>query len=479
MDSEYRCVFYSGQNKKSTLVVYTDTKAILVRMIKALPRILILFSFSFILFSIIFLVHHVESGSLVLAASSVLGDANGDGVVDEGDYALWFSHYSTVVTDGRASGDFNGDFVVDGVDYAIWLEDFGTRIVATPTVIPSNTPTLRPTVTPVASTPTRQASPTVPHVATPTRVPSPGSSSAAGLTCATSVTLEGLVSCIVGHFGSFVVPSSSNQSDWKVLVTAMLHGQCDFAAPGSLLGIYQVKTFTDTDDAKQYCVAMEVQDTGQADGKVDYGWGTFIVNNAPSREINHSAPHAVSDATTQDEAVALFKRTNSRSFLMSGAKRDIGTSACQNNLGYQASDAAHNADSFFTDATEAIDAWYGARTWWQIQWHGMATSICPNVNVFLSHGFGTPPPADAKTVALKRNVLKYHPTWVTTVPGDSPSCSFIASENVSGRFLNGVPRENACGTAASQYHYKFIHIEQQPGYRSVSDWYQAVVDTFP
>jgi hypothetical protein len=334
---------------------------------------------------------------------------------------------------------------------------------------------LPPATVDAAKPPTRtpRATNTPGPTSTPTLTPTPS----AGLTCSTSTTLESLVTCIASHFGPFVIPSSQNQTDWRTVVTNMLNAQCDFAPPGSLAVVYQVRAFTDTGNGRNYCVAIEIQDANN-NGQVDHGWGTFIVYNAATREINHTAPHAVSDISTETQAVSLFKNTNSRSFMMSGASRDLGTSNCQGDSGYAASDAAHNIDHLFFAGTEALSSWYGSTSWWQIQWHGMAVDTC-TTNAYISHGFATAPPPDSKTVALKNNILKYHPTWSVTVPGGSPSCSLNATENVEGRFLNGVPRTSCCGTNATTYLYKFIHIEQDPNYRNPSDWLQAVLDTWP
>lgn len=347
----------------------------------------------------------------------------------------------------------------------IALPIWPTAAPVNPDLTPTYSPTVIPSIT-LIDIPSPTSTPTLP-------------STEVGLTCSGSSTLESLIGCIKSHFGSFVIPSSVNQTDWKTIVAKMLNGQCDFGSPGSLSTIYQVKTFTDSLNGKNYCVAMETQDTNPKDGRVDNGWGTFVVNNLTLREVNQSAPHAVSDADTENQAITLFKSTDSRSFLMSGAIRSIGTSSCQTNLGYSASDASHNIDHFFFAATEVLDSWYGARAWWQIQWHGAAATTCPGVNVYISHGFGTAPPANSMTKALKNNIMKYHPAWSVTVPGDSPSCSLNATNNVEGRLLNGVSRTNVCRTSAASYQYKFIHIEQQPGYRSANDWQQAIIDTFP
>lgn len=358
--------------------------------------------------------------------------------------------------------DMNGSGTVTISDFEVWRRAYTSyKPSPSPTTHnPKPTTTLSPTPLP----------PTTPS---PTRIPG------TGLTCSTSSTLESLVSCITSHFGPFVIPSSTNQSDWKSVVLNMLNGQCDISATGTLSSVYQVRTFTDSSNGKNYCVAIEVKDSNPNDGLADNGWGTFIVNNTPSREVNQSAPHAVSDIATQDQAIGLFKSTNSRSFLMSGTRRSIGTSSCQSNLGYASSDASHNTDHFFFDATEILDAWYGSRLWWQIQWHGAAASTCPGVNVYISHGFSSAPATNYITVALKNNIKKYHSGWTVTVPGYIPSCSLNATTNVLGRFLNGVTPAQSCQTNASNYRHKFIHIEQQPGFRSAAYWHQAIMDTFP
>lgn len=64
------------------------------------------------------------AGEFASAAPGLLGDFNGDGMVDAGDYTLWRNHFgeSEVVLSGN--GDSSG--VVDHRDYEIWKGNFGT-----------------------------------------------------------------------------------------------------------------------------------------------------------------------------------------------------------------------------------------------------------------------------------------------------------------------------------------------------------------
>ena len=154
------------------------------------------------------------------------------------------------------------------------------------------------------------------------------------LTCPSGTTLERLVRCIrdkMPKSGSngYVAPTFAQRADWRIVVNQMLQGSCDFAVPASLNGIVQVKTFTDTGNGRDYCLLMEVRDQN-GDGRVDNGFGTFIVYSKATRQLSHQAVHPIADSDTDTQAVTVFKATDSRSFLMAGAHRDANAapSAC-------------------------------------------------------------------------------------------------------------------------------------------------------
>ena len=62
--------------------------------------------------------------SVIVKATSVPGDGNGDGLVDGVDYMIWFTHYRQSVL-GSSNGDYNSSGYVDGVDYMIWFTNYG------------------------------------------------------------------------------------------------------------------------------------------------------------------------------------------------------------------------------------------------------------------------------------------------------------------------------------------------------------------
>jgi hypothetical protein len=93
--------------------------------------------FSFLV--IVFLLSHLIFPSIV-GAQSLPGDANGDGKVDDADYAIWRTNYNQTKTGGASIGDFNTNGKVEGLDYLIWLTNFGKTSGPSPTPAPTLSP---------------------------------------------------------------------------------------------------------------------------------------------------------------------------------------------------------------------------------------------------------------------------------------------------------------------------------------------------
>ncbi|WP_437604683.1 hypothetical protein WMF20_26015 [Sorangium sp. So ce834] len=306
---------------------------------------------------------------------------------------------------------------------------------------------------------------------------------AVDLTCASSATLEALVSCIRDHLpgrGSrrFVAPSFMEMSAWRSVAFAMLRGDCGFALPYSLSPLAQNRRFHDAETGRSYCVLMETADW-DGDGIFDRGFGAFIVDASAERELSHQVAHPISDTGTETQAVTLFKETRSRTFLLAGAHRDASPGE-GGLLGSSASwDAAHNTATMFHATHMEIMAYYGEKPWWAIQWHGMAEDTCERVDVHLSHGVDTPPAAGDKILELRAHLLAREPTWRISVAG-SGLCSLDATSNVQGRLLNIAPAGGSFGAlAAPPSTRRFVHIEQHAGFRDPDRWVDAVLATWP
>lgn len=302
------------------------------------------------------------------------------------------------------------------------------------------------------------------------------------LTCPASTTLDTLVSCIRDQMpksgsNGFVAPTAAQRADWQTLVTRMLQGTCEGPLPASLAEIVQVRTFTDSSNGRSYCLLMEVRDRDN-NGIVDNGFGTFIVNSAATRELSHQAVHPIADGGTDDQAVALFRDTSSRSFLMAGSHRDANRAASTCRPNHPESDASHNSNTMVQATNEALVAFYGDRPWFAIEWHGMAAATCPRTDVFPSHGRDVVPAVTDTIAVLRQHLSTIHPDWRVDLPG-AGACDLAATENVQGRLMNGVAANRVCDTEAASYTQRFVHIEQDPNFRNPRDWLAAVTATFP
>ncbi|TAL19645.1 hypothetical protein EPN90_02895 [Patescibacteria group bacterium] len=300
------------------------------------------------------------------------------------------------------------------------------------------------------------------------------------LSCPKAKTLESLITCAMQQFGPFIPPTALEQTDFRAMVRSLLNGGCAaIPLPARLANIYSLRIFTDSENSQTYCVLMDTQDANN-DFKTDHGWGVFIVNQSPQRELNIAITHPVDDWQTEEQGIGVFKGTESRTFFMAGATRGIGApSTCQPDSAHSSSDAAHNTASMSSAATQELNDWYGGRLWQQLQFHGMAATTCPGVGVYITNGLKTAPASGSSILALKTNLLKRHPDWSVKVPGDTPSCSLNATTNVQGRYLNGVAAGKECGQPASSNSQKFFSIEQAPGFRQAKDWIAAIEDTWP
>jgi hypothetical protein len=123
-----------------------------------------------------------------------------------------------------------------------------------------------------------------------------------------------------------------------------------------------------------------------------------------------------------------------------------------------------------------VMAYHGRAGFWLVQWHGMDADRCEE-NVYLSHGRNQAPRPTDKIAVLEAKVKLHHPDWDVDTPGPTSGCSLNATSNVQGRLLNG--ETSVCTSPASHYTGRFVHIEQDPGFRSSSDWLQPVMDTWP
>ncbi len=169
---------------------------------------------------------------------------------------------------------------------------------------------------------------------------------------------------------------------------------------------------------------------------------------------------------------------------MAGTHRraNAATSSCQSS--FQIADVAHNTNLPFHWIASAMQAEDSTRSVsaTTLQFHGMGTSTCAGVDVYLTQGTGTLVMDTAGPLfALKSALASNLPLWQVTVPGDTPSCNLSGGSNVQGRLKNGVLPDQVCTVAAdaSAVSGRFIHIEQKFAFRDPLDWEAVLEDAFP
>ena len=303
---------------------------------------------------------------------------------------------------------------------------------------------------------------------------------AATLDCPDATTLESLVACINRQMpqersNGYRAPDVEARAQFRDVYRRMLGGECAFALPPALDGVMRLRRFTDTSNGRTYCVLMEIRDDDR-DGHVDRGWGTFVTYDKATNETNHSAPHPIFDEGTERQAVAIFRDSDARSFMMCGAHRRAHGAlggACEPKYGV--ADCAHQDDTFFQAAVVEMADYYGTKPWIHVQWHGNTT--CAPVSVYGSQGFARPQPDDSPLRTLRSRTAAHAPQVKPfELTGEGSTCIFNATENVAGRFLNG--SSDVCNKPGVAPSGRFAHIEQLPAYRDPALWIDAVRETW-
>uniref|UniRef100_A0A183CNQ7 Uncharacterized protein n=1 Tax=Globodera pallida TaxID=36090 RepID=A0A183CNQ7_GLOPA len=203
--------------------------------------------------------------------------------------------------------------------------------------------------------------------------------------------------------------------------------------------------------------------------------------------LHHSAPHFESDGNVCNQSASLFERTSSRSLVIAGASRFAVcgnvSSSCQPH--FMVADGAHNDQTMFhTMCTALFEVDKGEGTF--VQWHGMAQTSCEGASAFVSAGASRGHPIYAKPgAALNRLVNTVNSLLgknAVTTPDTEPKCRLVASKNIFGRMINGVPIGRECNTAAQTKDVKgkFIHVEQKSElYNDWETWTTALKKVFP
>ncbi len=301
------------------------------------------------------------------------------------------------------------------------------------------------------------------------------------ISCDNADTLPELIQCIRTYLpprgtDSYIEPDPLLFEDWRQMIGQMLTSDCSsIQLPPGFVGFYEIRSFTDNQNGRTYCVLMETGDVDQ-DDMVDHGWGTYIVDPAYEHDLIIHVPHPREDLDTEQQGLRVFREIRARVFMMAGTSPDASTTASLCQPEFPLSDMCHNLETMFQNTLMQILQEYqvSGADFLAIQFHGMSDAMCPGVDVFMTHGTEAPPFPKDPVNRLKLAMEVQHPDWVIRVPGEEPPCHYYGSTNIQGRVCNGVPYELACTTFASTWSRHFIHIESKPLMRESEDWFEAI-----
>ncbi len=138
-------------------------------------------------------------------------------------------------------------------------------------------------------------------------------------------------------FGTYHLPSATEQSQWTEITVAFVNQNYDLAE--SLITLYnfpyEIVLFHDTDTNRNYYMLREQLDMNYSDdngtentdddelGSFDYGWGLYIFSPDSENPIIITAPHVNDDFTTGAVSIKCFEDWDARFLLMSGAGREV------------------------------------------------------------------------------------------------------------------------------------------------------------
>jgi hypothetical protein len=303
----------------------------------------------------------------------------------------------------------------------------------------------------------------------------------------TNVSGSGSNADLADRHNEYVLPTASQLSSWRAVFRSLLAGSWLSAhlQARMISSTYNVVQFFDTPSGQTYYVLMEglpghipapaahptgISITDSAD-PTRRGWGTYVFDTHPKRELSFSAPHPRDDVETADQAVEAYLALRARTLLIAGADRDqnIALASCaQSSRPFFESDMGHTAESVFQMAFEEI---YSSDTvTWHIQFHG--NSKC-RADVFLSNGVVAAP---ATLFTLAENIEAASAAAAAGGPVltadvfDSPrDCDFRGTDNMQMRFASGLPHVSICPEGNDPVApSRFIHLEQRRDARRAS-----------
>lgn len=262
---------------------------------------------------------------------------------------------------------------------------------------------------------------------------------------------------------TWVAPSATEQQQFEAVFDAFIAQDLPLAQELATPIGYIVAQFFDTNTQAIYYLLQERASLHSAEF---IGGGTYVYNPLGLNAILQ-APHPKRDTFTGTQAIDAFLYTQTKLLMLAGTRRDNShaLSTCTNGH-YEASDVAHQTESFFNVAHKYMSDFDDASVF--IQYHGFGKKTLAKLqaqcdvdndlmlNLSESVRYNT---ADAEHSILHslRRVVEEEGKIAACVYGNDTK-SLGGTWNVQARYTNG--SSNICSTSSSASSKRFIHLEQ-------------------
>jgi hypothetical protein len=260
-------------------------------------------------------------------------------------------------------------------------------------------------------------------------------------------------------------PPGARVLDWTRLAFAQLAAGREQSA-SLLFGTCGLEVLELRQDGQRYFVVREPAD------RAIRGWGAYVINPNPRREIVLQAPHPQNDLYTDEQAIDLFIELGARALMLSTSYRCATTEwsdcsgrtrACggkRRRERFRVSDMSHTDRSVFQAAHEAF--YESSREIVVIQIHGFDRRPDRRIHLIVSDGTRRRSPRSAlsnrlaralrRRIRRRRSAMSCNAYLGRSLP---PLCGTLC---VQGRHANGSP--DPCRKRAKKSTGRFIHIEQ-------------------
>ena len=245
-------------------------------------------------------------------------------------------------------------------------------------------------------------------------------------------------------------PDHAELEQWREIIrplaAANLDGACASLKQSGFP--YQILDYTDISSGERTIVLREASPHS-------LGWGAYLFNPNPRRDLVLEAPHPDFDKGTENEALRFFQQTGAAALLVAGTNRCASgpstpkeSPPCSPSHSIGPSDVAHLDLSAFQAAHEVLLSCSSSLI--AVQLHGHDRANCPDV--FISNTLDNP---GKLSNALEESVQLACPGYTVGQPEEYASCTLIGAKNVQGASVR------ACSATGE----RFFQIEQSQAFR--------------